>query len=450
MTFLWKRRRSGSGSGSRHRGGGGGKKESPKGINNSSIMELTIPTHFRCPISLDLMKDPVSLSTGITYDRESIDTWFNTGNATCPVTNHTLRNLDQVPNHSLRKMIQDWCVANKSYGVERIPTPRVPITPFEVSEVCTKIEEATCVRDESACRELLKKIKNSAKESERNRRCIVSNGFGTALAGMVESFARFSIEKHAILLREIVSALTWNFPYNKSVVSKLKSTVSLSCLSWFLKHEDLTSRQNAIFVLRELVVYGDQGCLDGLIEVKGIEETLFNIVKVPICPKATQACLVIINHMMLSRPLITSKFVKMGLIPLVLEILVDGNKSTCEKALCILDTVCNSEEGKKGANENALTIPIVVKKILRVSNTATELSISILWKISVGENEKALVEALQLGAFQKMLVVLQVGCGESGTKGKVTELLRMMNVFRGKVDCFDSSMGFKLNMSKSN
>ncbi|KAL8532325.1 hypothetical protein ACS0TY_008790 [Phlomoides rotata] len=441
MTFLWKRRRSGS----RNRGG---KKEFPKGTS-SNIKELTIPTHFRCPISLDLMKDPVSLSTGITYDRESIDKWLDIGSTTCPVTKHVLRNLDQVPNHALRKMIQDWCVENKSYGVERIPTPRIPITPYEVSEVCSRMSEATHVGDESTCLELLRKIKNSAKESERNRRCIVSNDFGAALAEMFESFARFSVEKHAILLKKTMSALTWNFPLSKHVVSKLKSSISLSCMSWFLKGEDLASWQNAIFVLRELVVYGDQGCVDGLIEVKGIEETLFHIVKVPICPKATQACLVIINHMMLSRPLITLRFVRMELIPLILEILVDGNKSTCEKALGVLDSMCNLEEGKEGAYKNALTIPVIVKKILRVSNTATESSISVLWKLSVGENEKALIEALQLGAFQKLLVVLQVGCGESRTKVKVTELLRMMNVYRGKNDCFDSSMGFK-HVKRSN
>lgn len=425
MTFLWKRRRSSN----------RGKKDS----NSSNMKELTIPTHFRCPISLDLMKDPVSLSTGITYDRESIDKWLDMGSATCPVTNHVLRNLDQVPNHALRKVIQDWCVHN---GVDRIPTPRLPITPYEVSQVCSRITAAARVGDHATCQELLRKIKNSAKESERNRRCIVTNDFAASLA---EIFARFSAhEKHALLLKETMSAFTWNFPLSKHVVSKLKSSNSLSCISWFLKGEDLASRQNAIFVLKELVI---NGCADGLI---GIEEALFQIVKVPICPKATQACLVIMNGMMLSHDKSPAlRLVRMGLIPLILEILVDGNKSTCEKALGVLDSMCSLEEGKEGAYKNALTIPVVVKKILRVSNTATQLSISILWKLSVGENEKALTEALQLGAFQKLLVVLQLECGESRTKEKVTELLRMMNVYKGKIDCCDSSMGFK-HVKRSN
>ncbi|KAL0381116.1 UNVERIFIED_CONTAM: U-box domain-containing protein 21 [Sesamum angustifolium] len=410
MTFLW-RRRGGRGAGA------AGKKGAPEGIKPS--MELTVPTHFRCPISLDLMKDPVSLSTGITYDRESIEKWIDEGNFTCPVTNQVLRNFDQIPNHALRKMIQDWCVDHKSYGVERIPTPRVPITSYEVSEVCARMSAAAHDGDEKKCQELVVKIKNSAKESERNKRCIVGNDIGAALADMFETRRR----RPQVELR--------SFP---------------ALHGRFLKDEDLSSRQTAIFVLKQLILE-DQGCVDGLVEIEGIEETLFRIVKVPICPKATQACLVVIHHMMLLQeksPMITLRFVQLGLIPLILDILVDGNKSMCEKALGVLDRVCDLEEGRESAYTNALTVPLLVKKILRVSNTATAFSISTLWKLSLGEtSENALVEAVELGLFQKLLVVLQVGCGERTLKDKVTELLKMMNLYRDKLDCFDSSQGFK-------
>ncbi|CAA0827045.1 U-box domain-containing protein 21 [Striga hermonthica] len=142
-----------------------------------------------------------------------------------------------------------------------------------------------------------------------------------------------------------------------------------------------------------------------------------------------------------------SGFVGMGLVPLLLDIIVEGNKGICEKALGVLDVVCDSEEGKESARSDALTVPLVVKKILRVSELGTEFSVSILWKVVVGGNEGRVVEALELGAFQKLLVVLQVGCGE-GTKDKVTELLKLMNAYRDKLDCFDSSMGFKFKQIK--
>ncbi|CAM8957107.1 unnamed protein product [Rhodiola kirilowii] len=55
------------------------KKEELKDGEVAGGVELAIPSHFRCPISLDLMKDPVTLSTGISYDRESIETWIENG-----------------------------------------------------------------------------------------------------------------------------------------------------------------------------------------------------------------------------------------------------------------------------------------------------------------------------------------------------------------------------------
>ena len=102
MILSWRRRRSSN------------NKSSEPALNDSSLdTEVMIPTHFRCPISLDLLKDPVTLSTGITYDRESIERWIESGNQTCPVTNQVLNSFDQIPNHALRKMIQDWCVKNE-------------------------------------------------------------------------------------------------------------------------------------------------------------------------------------------------------------------------------------------------------------------------------------------------------------------------------------------------
>ncbi|KAK8556627.1 hypothetical protein V6N13_064648 [Hibiscus sabdariffa] len=70
--------------------------------------QMTIPDLFRCPISLDLFSDPVTLSTGQTYDRSSIEKWFACGNLTCPVTMQKLHDPSLVPNHNLRHLIQQW------------------------------------------------------------------------------------------------------------------------------------------------------------------------------------------------------------------------------------------------------------------------------------------------------------------------------------------------------
>ncbi|KAF5727653.1 hypothetical protein HS088_TW22G01349 [Tripterygium wilfordii] len=70
--------------------------------------EMSIPHLFRCPITLDLFKDPVTLCTGQTYDRSSIEKWISAGNLTCPVTMQKLNDPTMVPNHTLRHLIDQW------------------------------------------------------------------------------------------------------------------------------------------------------------------------------------------------------------------------------------------------------------------------------------------------------------------------------------------------------
>lgn len=88
--------------------------------------EIEIPNYFICPISLEIMKDPVTTVSGITYDRQSIVQWLEKV-LSCPVTKQPLPlDSDLTPNHMLRRLIQHWCVENATRGVARIPTPRAP------------------------------------------------------------------------------------------------------------------------------------------------------------------------------------------------------------------------------------------------------------------------------------------------------------------------------------
>ncbi|PKA51693.1 U-box domain-containing protein 29 [Apostasia shenzhenica] len=66
------------------------------------------PSFFRCPISLEVMRSPVSLCTGVTYDRSSIQRWLDGGNNTCPATMQPLPSTDLVPNLTLRRLIHSW------------------------------------------------------------------------------------------------------------------------------------------------------------------------------------------------------------------------------------------------------------------------------------------------------------------------------------------------------
>ncbi|GJS96053.1 U-box domain-containing protein 19-like protein [Tanacetum coccineum] len=77
---------------------------------NLEILSCLNPEDFRCPISLELMTDPVTVSTGQTYDRVSIQKWLKSGNLICPKTGEKLASTELVPNVNLRKVIQQYCI----------------------------------------------------------------------------------------------------------------------------------------------------------------------------------------------------------------------------------------------------------------------------------------------------------------------------------------------------
>ncbi|KAK8349616.1 hypothetical protein V6Z12_A06G154800 [Gossypium hirsutum] len=89
-------------------------KKPRKGLITREIADtfITIPKDFCCPISLDLMRDPVIISTGQTYDRSSIVRWLEEGHCTCPKTGQMLIHTRLVPNRALRNLIMQWCTAH--------------------------------------------------------------------------------------------------------------------------------------------------------------------------------------------------------------------------------------------------------------------------------------------------------------------------------------------------
>ncbi|RDY08934.1 U-box domain-containing protein 8, partial [Mucuna pruriens] len=71
--------------------------------------ESQLPDHFKCPISLEIMSDPVILSSGHTFDRSSIQRWLDAGHRTCPITKLPLpEHASLIPNHALRSLISNY------------------------------------------------------------------------------------------------------------------------------------------------------------------------------------------------------------------------------------------------------------------------------------------------------------------------------------------------------
>ncbi|KAK4750835.1 hypothetical protein SAY87_004317 [Trapa incisa] len=439
MGFGWRRRSKAS---TPHGGPEEGQGQPRKAAG--AELELVIPNHFLCPVSLELMRDPVTLSSGITYDRQSIEKWLKGGNLTCPVTNQTLKSSDQIPNHALRRMIQDWSVENRRFGIERVPTPRVPVTSLEISRILSGLEDSIRSLDIYRCLQSVQKINKYGRESEKNKSCIVTNGASKVLSAAFYAFQHESFQRELSvteLLEETLSTLSWMLPLDNEACVSMGQPASLSCLVGFSKTGDLSTRGAAVSILKQLS--HDPKLVLLLGEVDCASESLLKlIVERPVYPAITKASLSIIHNLIFSSHSMKLVFLEMGLMEAILEVLVDYSGGICERALWVMDELCGSEEGRDKAYCNSLTVALLVKKIMRGSALANVYSVSTLWRLVKherwDEQGKTMVEALQVGAFQKILLMLQCGCDDE-TKEKATELLKLMNPYKRGLECIESA-----------
>lgn len=75
----------------------------------TSKKQKEIPNQYLCPITLDIMKDPVICSDGYTYERESI---LSLKNNLSPMTRQKIDRKNLIPNLAIKQLIQEFIVKN--------------------------------------------------------------------------------------------------------------------------------------------------------------------------------------------------------------------------------------------------------------------------------------------------------------------------------------------------
>lgn len=74
---------------------------------------------FVCPLTKQVMRDPVTLENGQTYEREAIEKWFRECKESgrklvCPLTLHELKSTELNPSMDLRNTIEEWIARNEA------------------------------------------------------------------------------------------------------------------------------------------------------------------------------------------------------------------------------------------------------------------------------------------------------------------------------------------------
>jgi hypothetical protein len=71
-------------------------------------LDLEIPDWAICPLTLEIMNDPLMDRDGLSYERKAIVEWLNRGHATCPLTRKPLSYRMLAPNAQLKFRIDRW------------------------------------------------------------------------------------------------------------------------------------------------------------------------------------------------------------------------------------------------------------------------------------------------------------------------------------------------------
>ncbi len=87
---------------------------------------MATPPEFLCPISLDIMRDPVLCEDGHTYERSVILQWLTT-NPTSPTTRQSMSPQNIRPNYALKAAIERWQKSQRSYPAN--PYIIIPVAP---------------------------------------------------------------------------------------------------------------------------------------------------------------------------------------------------------------------------------------------------------------------------------------------------------------------------------
>jgi uncharacterized protein YbaR (Trm112 family) len=396
--------------------------------------EIEVPQYFICPISLQIMKDPVTAITGITYDRDSIEHWlFRNKNITCPVTKQPLPlDSDLTPNHTLRRLIQSWCTQNASLGIDRIPTPKPPLTKTHVQKLVKDMKDSKFQLKSLMQLELL------AAENERNRKCLLENG-------VPKSMIMFLVDcyKKGEILEGIEEALSF-LQFVKVPTEEVKNLLSendqiVDSLIWILSSDMKNSvavKSHAVMVLKKFINKCDS------IHLERLKPEFFDkIVKILKYGVITQQGLCSALHVLLCCcPLGRNRLmmVEAGVVRELIEIELTAvhEKRITELTFGILFHLCSCANGRFQFLSHEGSIAVLTERILKVSMTVDDRAVFILSLISkFSATKNVLDEMLKVGTVSKLFVLLQADHAKY-LKDKVMQIFKAHSEVWKNSPCF--------------
>ncbi|GLT25174.1 hypothetical protein SLA2020_003200 [Shorea laevis] len=387
---------------------------------------ITIPSFFRCPISLDVMKSPVSLCTGVTYDRASIQRWLDSGNNTCPATMQVLQSKEFVPNRTLQRLIQIWSDSGKNRVDSAESVANSVPSKEQVRDLVKQLEVEKKSFD--FCYLIFSKILCFARESEENRDFLAKlDGFVITLLDFLSN-AVADIKLLELVIKVLDMILIKVDDRQQLMESMLKSDRDcLSAILHVLQRGSLDSQIESVRALEPVAIDAESKLL--IAEKEGLLSELVRLIgkeKDPNIIEASLSCLIAIS--MSKR--VKIKLIQLRTIPELRNLLTKPNSSVSMtgKALKLLETLSSCREGRVEICYDTLLLQAIVQKVLKVSNTATEHAVTILWSVCYLFRDQKAQEAVTVGnGITKFLLLMQSNCSPA-VRQMSADLLKITRV----------------------
>ncbi|CAN0921536.1 U-box domain-containing protein 28 [Linum grandiflorum] len=367
------------------------------------------------------MKSPVSLCTGVTYDRSSIQKWLETGHDTCPATMQVLPNKDFVPNLTLLRLIN---IYNQSSSSRRSGSPAA------ASEDQVRIWIQRIRTSGSQRKEPLLHIAEFAGGSVANRKFLL--GIDGVLEAMVVVSLSGKMEESELAVR-ILGCLSGENGVGEKLnrLLILQSSNHRNQLSPLIKIlSERTSSSSKIAGIRILdSISIDNQSKRSVAETANLVPVLCRLLESESDLNLHDAvCSLLVSIAGTTRSL-RSRLVELGLVRSLSRTVSDRNAkaSLAEKSLKLLSILSTCPDGRAAISEDPNCVGGIVERLMKVSKAATEDAVTVLWSICCLFKERTVAEkAVKSHGVTKVLLVMQ-----SEVEGNVKAMCReLVKAFR--------------------
>eukprot|EP01018_Ginkgo_biloba_P004766 Gb_08792 [translate_table: standard] len=385
---------------------------------------ISVPDEFKCPISLDLMKDPVIVATGHTYDRASISQWLDSGHSTCPKSGQKLLHVGLIPNFALRSLIAQWCDENNiPFEVNPDKTSsRKPSTDHISSSQATveaiKTTAAFLVGklatgSPAIQRQAAFELRLLAKSGMENRRCIAEAGAIPFLLSLLSS-------KDPRTQENAVTALLNLSIYDNNKILIMAAGALDAIIEVLQNGKNMESRENAAATLFSLSVMDDCKITIGS-RPKAIP-ALISLLREGTSRGKKDAATALFNLSVYNgnKP----NVVMAGAIPLLVDLLTDERAGITDDALAVLSILAISAEGLRAISSTS-AIPVLMDLLRLGSPKGKENSISVLLALCKSGGEDMVNRLLMVPSSVPSLQTL-AALGSPRAKRKATSLLKLL------------------------